>query len=428
MKMSAPTPPAATLLSAQLRLPRRALRIAATEILLHPMKSGFCFAGVAVAVTFLVGVVSVVDGVDRFVRDGVIGRFLGANAVEVRAGRPARATPGRRAPRRGRVSLGVQDVRAVVTTLPAGLSWATETSAPVQARAGAHDPRSVVAYAVGGDYFTVRQIEVTSGRAVTPAEAGASGPVAVIGQKVVEWYFAGADPIGRTIVLAGLPHRIIGVAATQGSLLGISLDEFVVVPGGSPLRHIIAAPRQVDALIVQGSSPGEASAAEAHVRGTLRSHRRLRPGDADDFEVTSAQSAVTTWLRARKVLLVAAVALPLVGLLVAGVVITNVFLVSVAGRTHEVGLRMVVGAPRAEIFWQFLCESICVSGAGALAGIAGGVGLAHLIAAQTPLPAVVAPWSVAFALATGLAVGSMAGTAPALRAARLSPVRTLRHE
>ena len=106
----------------------------------------------------------------------------------------------------------------------------------------------------------------------------------------------------------------------------------------------------------------------------------------------------------------------------------NIMLMSVTERTREIGIRMAVGASRRDIRRQFLAESVTVSALGGLLGLALGASLAWLVAALSPLPARVTPWSITVALALGASVGVLFGVYPAARAAQLDPIDALRAE
>jgi putative ABC transport system permease protein len=117
-----------------------------------------------------------------------------------------------------------------------------------------------------------------------------------------------------------------------------------------------------------------------------------------------------------------------VSLVVGGIVIMNIMLMAVAERTREIGIRKSLGARRRDILRQFLVEATMLATAGATGGVALGIGLAAAVAALTPLPAAVAPWSILVGVVLGGGVGVVAGVYPASRAARLDPIAALRHE
>ena len=122
------------------------------------------------------------------------------------------------------------------------------------------------------------------------------------------------------------------------------------------------------------------------------------------------------------------VAIAGISLLVGGIGVSNIMLVSVQERTHEIGLRKALGARTRDITRQFLAEAVLLCGVGGLFGIGLGIGLARLADTLTPLPAVVTGWSIALAFGVSVAVGVVFGVFPARRAGRLDPVVALRYE
>jgi putative ABC transport system permease protein len=117
-----------------------------------------------------------------------------------------------------------------------------------------------------------------------------------------------------------------------------------------------------------------------------------------------------------------------ISLVVGGIVIMNIMLMAVAERTREIGIRKALGAKRRDILAQFVVESATLATVGAALGVGTGIGLAFLIRGLTPLPAAVAPWSIALGVFLGMTVGILAGVYPASRASRLDPIVALRAE
>jgi putative ABC transport system permease protein len=164
----------------------------------------------------------------------------------------------------------------------------------------------------------------------------------------------------------------------------------------------------------------------ATAREAMRLAHHLRPTQDDDFTVETADALVDFWKQLTRVLFSVIPAMVAIGIVVGGIVIMNIMLMTVRERTHEIGIRKSVGATRRDIARQFLAESTALATLGGAIGAASGWALALLVATASPLPARVTSWSVGLALALGAGVGVLFGVYPAMRAARLDPIRAMR--
>ncbi len=160
----------------------------------------------------------------------------------------------------------------------------------------------------------------------------------------------------------------------------------------------------------------------------MRSRRQLKPSEESNFAFQTAEGALDSWEKISRVLFLALPGLVAISLVVGGIVIMNIMLMAVSERTREIGIRKALGARRRDILAQFVVESATLSLAGALLGIGLGIALAFVVKAFTPLPAAVAPWSIAVGVVLGVSVGIAAGVYPASRASRLDPIDALRAE
>lgn len=410
-----------------------AIRLALSTIRVQKLKSAFTLLGVCIGVMFLISVVSIVEGMGRYMEDDLVGKLIGVNTFELRhrpninIGDVDEATWQEY---RRRKRLEIVDVPPVLKDLPADAKWYLISEDQVNVTSAiSPKPRRVRVYAVDGDYFDVKNMGVTQGRPLSPQELERGEKSVVIGIDAAERLFPGLDPIGREIKMAGLPYTVVGIAEAQGKAFGMSFDNFMVTSWRSPARRLLnSKPNIIDALAIQSPSEGAMRETMEIVRATMRAEHRLRPSQKDDFSLQTADSALEFWNKIKGYLVLAGIALPAIGLVVGAIVIMNIMLVAVSERTREIGIRKALGAKRRDILWQFLIEASTLGTVGSAIGVGLGIGLAQLISAVSPLPASVAPWSIVVGVALGAGVGVISGVYPASRASRLDPIAALRQE
>jgi len=409
-----------------------AIRLALQQIWVQKLKSFFTLLGVMIGVTFLIAVVSIVGGMSRYMSDQLVGKIMAINSFEVRQ-RPSinlgdnSEEHWRELRRRPRIE--ESDIAPVVAALDVDTRWAAVGVGSLSAESRyVGKPKNVRVFTVTSDYFDIKKMEPVRGRLFSPQEFAHASNAIVIGQDVATYYFPTVDPIGRELIVKGVPYTVVGLMETQGSVFGMSFDQFIIAPHTSPLNRLVNPHGVINSIIIQTPSREGMVATMENVREVMRVRHKLRPSQKDNFELQTSESALAFWNKIKGYLVIAGVALPAIGLVVGAIVIMNIMLVAVAERTREIGIRKSLGARRRDIMSQFLVESATLSTLGAALGVATGFAFAKIISMVSPLPAAVELWSVVVGISIGAGVGIIAGVYPASRASRLDPITALRAE
>jgi len=408
-----------------------AVRLALSQLRVQKLKSFFTLLGVTISVMFLIAVVSIVEGMGRYVEQDFAAKFLGVNVFNLRRfpdiNTDVTEAEWREWQRRPRIKPA--DGEALRDALPPeakfamqGIEWSEATSAY---RNGGPQ---VIAQAVTQDFFSIKNLVVQKGRAFNDQDDALGSNVVVIGTDIAEHYFPNLDPVGRTLRIKKFPFTVIGVLEKQGSVFGLNLDRQVIAPFHSEMGRITSTNFELYGVVVQAPNPAALENMKEIAREVMRRRHKLRPGQADNFVFETPESALSQWKKIKQFLVLAGMVLPAIGLVVGAIVIMNIMLVAVAERTREIGIRKSLGAKRRDILAQFLVESATLSVIGAAIGVGLGIALSQGVAAVSPLPAAVAPWSVALAVVIGAGVGIIAGAYPASRASRLDPIFAMRQE
>ncbi|HYH47328.1 MAG TPA: ABC transporter permease [Thermoanaerobaculia bacterium] len=400
------------------------LRAALRAIRTNKLRSFLTLLGIVIGVATLVGVVSVISGLNVFVREKL---FMLAPDVFVVTKFGIITSHDEYLEALKRPDITWDDFQRLRASLrkAAGVGATVGGQSAVQ-----HRGRRLADVRLAGttaNYADLLNLDLAAGRFFLGSEARTAQAVAVIGWDVKDELFPHLDPIGRTVLVGGAPYRVIGLIQQQGRALGQSRDNLLILPIDT-FRKAFGSRSSIDVLVqARGGVEGVDDAAD-EVRGVLRALRHTDFRADDPFGLITAESLQDLWRQISAGAFLLTILIASVSLGVGGIVIMNIMLVAVAERTQEIGLRRALGARQRDVRRQFLLEAALLSLAGGIAGVLGGALIALAVDRLAHFPAQITPQIAALGLVLSVVVGLAAGYGPAHQASRLQPVDALRAE
>ena len=329
--------------------------------------------------------------------------------------------------RRKNITLEHAKKLADKTTLPRNIGvetsfWSGEiktrykTSAPI-----------VRVYGETPGSFPAHNWNLGEGRLLLDADVDGARPICILGSALATNIFPNRTAVGEELKIDGINYLVTGVLEPKGGAMGGDQDNFAVMPLTTGLNRYGRLNRSLN-ILVQARSRESYEATVEEVRGALRAIRKTRPGEEDDFEISSNDSMIEQFNTFTKSLRIGVAVISSIALLAAGIGIMNIMLVSVTERTREIGIRRAIGAKKRNIMVQFIIEAIVLCEVGGAIGVVLGILGGNVLALVLRLPPVIPFDWVAIGLAICSLVGIVFGTYPAWKAANLDPIESLRYE
>ncbi|MCJ7459725.1 MAG: ABC transporter permease [candidate division Zixibacteria bacterium] len=397
----------------------------------NKMRSFLTILGVLIGVTAVIGMVSIIQGLNNSMAKQI--ESLGSNVIYVTKFKIGIRLGNISEEERKRKEITFEDAIAVREYCPSISEVSPQNWGPGShiAKFGKEEDTRFELIGVLPEYEVVNNNFVKEGRFFTDSDVNYRAEVVVLGPDVKERLFPYLDPIGKEILLGGAtfsPKKftVIGVMEKRPNILGGSMNNFILLPYWTFMKLY---PQEKGLLLIaRPKSPDVISKAIDEITELMRRRRALPPDKPNDFAVSTQDDLMNVYHQITTGVYLAMVVISSIGLLVGGVGVMNIMLVSVTERTREIGIRKAIGAKKRDIVWQFLIEAMTLSGTGGVLGIVVGVVLSQLIALTTPLPASISvPW-VIIGFSVAVSVGLIFGIYPAYRAAKVDPIVSLRYE
>jgi putative ABC transport system permease protein len=398
--------------------------IALQSIWANKLRSFMTVLGNIVAVTSIVTVVTLIQGMNGMVADAIVSD-IGADNFTVQR-MPPIFNEDEAERNRNNPLITVDEAEAIRRFSPLIVSVAAQAGRNATVSYRTEEINNVSIQGVTASYADFSTFNAERGRMMSTIEVERGQQVAILGYSLADRLFGEIEPLEKTIKIAGIGFRVVGVSEKKGSFFGDSQDNFAVIPLGAYQRLFGA--RQSLQLMVKPVSNDRMAEAMDDATVALRVARRLKPSAPNNFGILTSDFILDLYRQVTSGIFAVLVGIVALSLVVGGIVIMNIMLMVVSERTREIGLRKALGAKRKDIMAQVLTESITLSTFGGVIGILLGSLAATLIATLTPLPARLEMWSVVLGVGITAAVGLFFGAYPASRAASLDPIEALRRE
>ncbi len=400
-------------------------RIAAAALLANKLRSGLTFLGIIFGVTSVMTIISALEGATGAIQRQLetlgpstflVSKFMSAFSEEEFLEKIKRKP----------VTIRMAEIIEEDCALCEKVSPRAWTHSRV--KYGDKSLRDIGIRGGMSNMVDIVDFEVAQGRFHSPEDDLYKRRVVLIGDDLREHFFSGVDPIGKVIKIGARKYTVIGVAEKQGEFFGDSQDDFVVIPLSAHIQQFGEPRRRGVNVVIKAVSVERLPEAMDEVRIILRTARKVPYNEPDDFDLETADSFLEMFNNFTRMFRLVMIGISAISLVIGGIVVMNIMMVSVTERTREIGIRKSIGAKRKHILLQFLFESVMVTLTGGVAGIVLGFLIAQALAGQIDMEIEPSTLAISAGLIVSTGIGLIFGIYPAMKAARMDPIKALSYE